>query len=147
TYRVEEGDTLSRIAAKVYGPRKEHLYTNIFDANRNQLSDASSIHVGQELVIPPLAGQTVAPAVASNSTTPTRARQVDLEGLRQFTQQPRAASRRVYVVQSGDNLTRIARKVYNDGSRDAVERLFEANKDKLPDRDSIVEGMTLKIPS
>lgn len=147
TYRVEEGDTLTHIAKKVYGPDKGHLYTKIFKANRDRLSDASSIYVGQALVIPVVASQN-APAVAAN--TPQRrsgVREVDLEGLRQFVRQPRTTTRRVYVVQSGDNLTRIARKVLNDTSPEAVDRLYQANKDKLSDRDNIYEGMKLRIPS
>jgi LysM repeat protein len=143
TYRVEEGDTLTRIAAKEYGPEKRHLYTKIFEANRNQLADASSIYIGQVLTIPDVG----APAVASRRT-PNGTRQVDLEGLRQYVQQPHhPATRRVYVVQSGDNLTRIARKMLKDDSRDAVHRLYEANRDKLENPDSIVEGMKLRIPS
>ncbi|MBN1943167.1 MAG: LysM peptidoglycan-binding domain-containing protein [Phycisphaerae bacterium] len=143
TYRVEPGDTLTRIAAKLYGPDKAHLYKDIYQANRDRLSDASSVYVGQELVIPGIS------AVGSAGVaTAFRTREVDAEGLRRFVQQPRTpAARRVYVVQSGDNLTRIARKVYNDAGRDAVDRLYEANRDKLPDRDSIREGMTLRIPS
>lgn len=146
TYRVEEGDTLSRIAAKVYGPDKRHLYKQIYEANRGQLSDASNIHVGQMLTIPG-AGGASAPAGAPAAQAPDRASQVDMDGLRQFAQQPRAVERRVYVVQSGDSLTRIARKMLNDDSRNAVDRLFEANRDKLRNRDSITEGMKLRIPS
>lgn len=146
TYRVEEGDTLTHIAAKVYGQDKGHLFTKIYEANRNQLADASSIYVGQVLTIPD-AVEPTAPAVAAAIRTPDRARQVDLDGLRQFVQQPRTTTRRVYVVQSGDNLTRIARKVFNDASRDAVDRLFKANRDKLESPDNIVVGMTLQIPS
>lgn len=138
TYRVKEGDTLTRIAEKMYGENQGHLYTRIYQANRNQLADASSITVGQVLTIP----DTAAPRRAAGGT-----RQVDLEGLRQFVREPRTITRRVYVVQSGDNLTRIARKVLRDGSSDAVHRLFEANKDKLDDPDSIVVGMRLQIPS
>jgi nucleoid-associated protein YgaU len=49
-YTVEKGDTLGKIAKHFYGePAK---YTQIFEANRNILSDADVIEVGQELVIP-----------------------------------------------------------------------------------------------
>jgi len=50
TYTVKSGDTLSKIA-------KEHLgdasaYTQIFNANRDQLSDPDKIKPGQVLKIP-----------------------------------------------------------------------------------------------
>jgi nucleoid-associated protein YgaU len=50
TYTVQSGDTLSKIA-------KEHLgdanaYMSIFEANRDQLSDADKIRPGQVLKIP-----------------------------------------------------------------------------------------------
>jgi nucleoid-associated protein YgaU len=53
TYTVKSGDTLSKIA-------KEHLgdanaYNEIFDANRDQLSDPDKIQPGQVLKIPTMA--------------------------------------------------------------------------------------------
>ena len=100
----------------------------------------------------PDAGESVAPAgpnavVAQAPSRSNQVQQVDLTGLRQYAQQPHEGERRVYVVQSGDNLTRIARKMLNDGSRNAVERIYQANKDKLQSPDSITEGMKLNIPS
>lgn len=49
TYRVAPGDTLSGIAAKVYGHAD---YQVIFAANRNVLTSPARITVGDELVIP-----------------------------------------------------------------------------------------------
>ena len=50
TYRVQAGDTLSKIAKEFYGNAND--YNRIFEANRNRLSDPNKIQVGQELVIP-----------------------------------------------------------------------------------------------
>ena len=50
TYVVQPGDTLSRIAAKVYGDAAK--WKPIFEANRNVLPSPQSIRVGQPLVIP-----------------------------------------------------------------------------------------------
>lgn len=50
TYKVQPGDSLSKIAKEFYGNSNE--YNRIFEANRNQLSDPNQIKVGQELVIP-----------------------------------------------------------------------------------------------
>ncbi len=50
TYKVQSGDTLSKIAKEFYGNANE--YNRIFEANRDKLQSADKIQVGQELVIP-----------------------------------------------------------------------------------------------
>jgi nucleoid-associated protein YgaU len=49
-YVVKKGDTLSKIALEYYGDAK--LYPQIFDANRDILTDPNKIKVGQKLRIP-----------------------------------------------------------------------------------------------
>ncbi|MEW5961776.1 MAG: N-acetylmuramoyl-L-alanine amidase [Chloroflexota bacterium] len=60
SYTVQRGDTLGRIAQKVYGDA--HKYPLI--QNANNIVDAARIWVGQVLTIPPLPGST-APAAAT----------------------------------------------------------------------------------
>ncbi len=50
TYVVQSGDTLSKIAKEHYGDANR--YMEIFEANREQLSDPNKIKPGQELIIP-----------------------------------------------------------------------------------------------
>jgi nucleoid-associated protein YgaU len=50
TYKVQPGDTLSKISQQFYGKASE--YNRIFEANRDKLSDPNKVQVGQELVIP-----------------------------------------------------------------------------------------------
>lgn len=50
TYRVQRGDTLSRIAATEYGDSTR--WREIFNANRGVLATPDSLREGQELVIP-----------------------------------------------------------------------------------------------
>jgi aspartate ammonia-lyase len=50
TYKVQAGDSLSKIAKEFYGNANE--YQKIFEANRNKLSDPNKVNIGQELVIP-----------------------------------------------------------------------------------------------
>lgn len=50
TYVVQSGDTLSKIAKEHYGD--PNRYMEIFEANREQLSDPDKIKPGQELIIP-----------------------------------------------------------------------------------------------
>lgn len=50
TYKVQAGDTLSKIAKQFYGNAND--YNRIFDANRDKLDNPDKIQVGQELIIP-----------------------------------------------------------------------------------------------
>ena len=50
TYKVEPGDSLSKIAQHFYGKGSE--YNKIFEANRDQLSDPDHVRAGMDLVIP-----------------------------------------------------------------------------------------------
>ena len=50
TYTVEAGDTLSKISKQFYG--EPSLYMNIFEANRDKLTDPNKIQPGMRLRIP-----------------------------------------------------------------------------------------------
>ena len=50
TYTVKSGDTLSKIAKQQYGDA--NAYMDIFNANKDQLSDPDEIKPGQVLKIP-----------------------------------------------------------------------------------------------
>lgn len=54
------------------------------------------------------------------------------------------ASQTTYTVQSGDNLSRIAARVYND--RNQWRRIFEANRDSLRRPEDLRVGQVLVIP-
>ena len=54
------------------------------------------------------------------------------------------AKSRVYVVKSGDSLSKIAKEVLGDASR--WPEIFEANKDKIKDPNMIHPGQELRIP-
>ena len=49
-----------------------------------------------------------------------------------------------YIVQNGDNLSKIAKHFYGDA--DAWKTIFEINRDQLTDPDRIKPGQILKIP-
>ena len=50
TYTVKAGDTLSKISQQFYG--EANLYMNIFEANRDKLTDPNKIQPGMRLRIP-----------------------------------------------------------------------------------------------
>ena len=56
-YTVQQGDTLWSIAQRLYG--KGALWTQIFEANRDQLASPSQLRPGMRLVIPPSPGEPV----------------------------------------------------------------------------------------
>ena len=57
---------------------------------------------------------------------------------------PQPAQVRSYVVQKGDSLYAISRKFYGDSSH--IDRIFQANRDSLPSKNSLRVGQTLRIP-
>jgi nucleoid-associated protein YgaU len=59
--------------------------------------------------------------------------------------QPQVAqSQRTYTVQAGDTLSAIAQKFY--GKANEYNKIFQANRDKMPDADHIRAGQELVIP-
>jgi nucleoid-associated protein YgaU len=54
------------------------------------------------------------------------------------------ASSRIYVVQSGDSLSKISKKFYGDAN--SWKRIFEANRDVVKNPDLIQPGWKLRIP-
>ncbi len=50
TYKVQPGDTLSKIAKEFYGNAND--YNRIFEANSDKLDSPDNVRAGQELVIP-----------------------------------------------------------------------------------------------
>lgn len=57
---------------------------------------------------------------------------------------PATSAARTYVVQPGDNLSKISKQFYGDANK--YMKIFEANKDTLSDPDKIRPGMELRIP-
>ena len=51
SYTVQKGDTLQKIASKIYGSSKN--WHRIYEANQDTLKGPDRITVGQKLVIPP----------------------------------------------------------------------------------------------
>jgi nucleoid-associated protein YgaU len=58
--------------------------------------------------------------------------------------EPEAEEVRIYVVQRGDSLSKIAQEVYGDGSR--WREIFQANKEQIKDPKLIRPGQELRIP-
>ncbi|MCJ7544814.1 MAG: LysM peptidoglycan-binding domain-containing protein [Phycisphaerae bacterium] len=147
TYVVQPGDSLVKIARKVYGDDPRDGYKRILEANCDRITDPSLIRVGQVLVIPAPMGAVRAVAAGSPNVQEVELGQladVLASAAGDSPQQP--GPRTVYVIQRGDTLTKIARETLNDGSRAAVMSIFSANQSKLSDPDRLPVGAELVIP-
>jgi nucleoid-associated protein YgaU len=51
-----------------------------------------------------------------------------------------------YVVQSGDSLSKIAKKHYGHADKKIVDAVFAANRDRLPDANTVRHGQALLLP-
>ncbi len=155
-YRVVDGDTLYQIAEKAYGTGKGHKWRKIYEANRNKLSNPSAIKLGQVLIIPSLDQPGILPAsnVSQQEALDHMQRYVsgsstvvlNPSGNHNRNQNQRTSIPKIHVVRSGDNLTKIARKYFNDTSNTSINKIFKANRDQLSNLNDVSIGMKLRIP-
>jgi nucleoid-associated protein YgaU len=137
-HKVRDGDTLSSLARHYLGSSKRFL--EIYEANRELLSNPDLLPIGAELKIPPaeVAVRTTAPAARVDPPlTPLPARPAERP-------QPTSGSRRTYRVKLGDTLDAIAKRFYGDGNRYA--EIYEANRERLKAPADLREGLLLEIP-
>ena len=118
TYTVESGDTLSKIALKYYG--SSSYWTKIFADNADTISDPNKIRVGQIIKIY---------LTQNNGTAATPG-------------EPVAGAN--YTVVSGDNLSKIAKKVY--GQSGQWRKIYDANAGTIKDPSKIYVGQVIVIP-
>jgi hypothetical protein len=122
---VQKGDCLSAIAQAKLGDGNR--WREIYDLNRDQISDPNLIYPGQVLKLPvgPAVDPTPAPAPAPKPAP--------------------APETHSYTVQPGDSLSSIAAALFGDSNR--WHEIYDLNKDAIgPDPDVISAGMELKLP-
>lgn len=117
SYTIQPGDTLWKIAKKYYGNGEN--WRKIYEDNVNVISDPNKIFVGQVIVINITSGNITTTAIT-------------------------AASGNTYTVQSGDNLWKIAKKVYGKGR--SWRKIYEANQSVISNPDNIRVGQVFVIP-
>ncbi len=121
-YTVKAGDDLWKISEKFY----QSGYNWVDIAKANNLEDPSTIHVGNQLVIP-----SVTPL--QKTVTPSPTPQVV---------QPNAITGNTYTVQKGDDLWNIAVRAYGDG----YKWVDIAKANNLQNPNLLFSGNTLQIP-
>jgi nucleoid-associated protein YgaU len=125
-YTIQSGDTFSSIALHLYDDEKK--WTAI--AQANPLVDPARLKVGQVIRLPDLAQF-------------HKQREQQLDEIKAAVARPAAESKTV-MVQPGDTLSHIARRVY--GSAGLWDTIFQANRDQLETPDKLKVGMKLVIP-
>lgn len=120
SYTVKSGDTLSSIASEIYG--REDAWFEIAQANPSV--DPKRLQVDQVIVLPDLDSN----VREREEVTP-----------------PPPGKDQSYTVRPGDNLSKIAKKFYDD--TEAWDLIYARNRDKIgPRPDRLKVGMELIIP-
>ena len=125
-YTIQSGDTFSSIAMELY--KDEKKWTAI--AQANPLVDPARLKVGQVIRLPDLEQF-------------HKQREQQLDEIKAAVARPTAGSKTI-IVQPGDTLSHIARRVY--GNAGLWDTIFQANRDKLDTPDKLKVGMKLTIP-
>ena len=153
-HKIIDGDSLPAIAKRYLGAAERYL--DLFEHNRDVLSNPELLPIGKELRIPPpnfvRAMESPSESRSSNLTAvaPPVAASSDIHRTpeRPSNQPMLAASNRAaqqtYVVQAHDTLGLIARKIYGDIARQS--ELLAANRQQLRTPQDLRPGMTLIVP-
>jgi len=154
-YTVADGDTLASIAKKFYGPEEGNKIANnlkIFEANRKLLKSPDQLKVGQKIVVPPLKARKPDKDKPESTLAGSLFEQAKSIGRKLLPpdskpeSKPRAKAGRVYTVQDGDNLWRIATRQLGDPIR--YKEIVKLNPDVLKDENSTLDiGMRLNLPA
>lgn len=131
SYLVVPGDWLSTIAAKerIYGNWRE--WRRIFEANRDRIRNPDLIFPGQVLAIP--RDETGAAPPDPSTSEVARVRNED-----------RAAPGTRHALRSGETIRILAEQAY--GSREEWKRIWDANRDAIPNPDQVQVGLLVSIP-
>lgn len=146
-YVVRSGDTLWRIADRVYGVRSRDLVDRIFAANRDRLESPDRLRVGMTLALPAAVGEGLSSDRGRSATRVARG-----QGPSQRSQRSRksgaggaAVPIQSYQVRAGDRYATIAERFLGDRSR--WRELYELNKDIFPEADRIRPGVRIRLPA
>jgi nucleoid-associated protein YgaU len=132
TYTAVAGDSLTKIAAKVYGSSTRANRQAIALANASLKDNPNRIIIGRTYVIPALNG--AANAVATNAVAANEPAAA-----------PASDAKYTYVVKSGDTLWSIAREELGDTK--TIAAIKELNKDILHGSDRVRPNMKLRLPA
>ena len=119
TYTVAAGDTLSKIALKMYGDRK--FWRKIYADNKDVLKNPNRIYVGQKLTL-----------------------YFDPDETRNQSDADSTVKANTYVIKPGDTLWKIATKLYKKGYY--WKNIYEANRKTIKSPEKIRVGQMIELP-
>ncbi|MGR3309958.1 MAG: LysM peptidoglycan-binding domain-containing protein [Candidatus Brocadiales bacterium] len=131
-YKVKPNDTLTKLARQYYGD--EAKWTLIYDANAGKISHRNALYIGQEIIIPSDSASVEESVVVEPLPSPPS----------QAVVAPEDTDKRTHTVQKGDTLIKLARQYYNNEA--GWKKIYEANKDIIPNPNTISQGTVLIIP-
>jgi nucleoid-associated protein YgaU len=164
-YEVADGDRLSEIAIKFYGPQAGKKLVNvqkIFEANKDKMKTIDELKVGQKLVIPTLGekekgllktglfekvAKETKPAVSTDKKiTAAPAAVTEKKTIAApATEKKTSKTLQEYVIKEQDTLWKIAAKFLGDGNR--YEEIASLNGSVIKDTENLVVGTKIKIPA
>jgi nucleoid-associated protein YgaU len=147
-YQVTDGDRLSDIALKFYGPKEGKKFANvqkIYEANKKTLKSIDDLQVGQKLVIPPLNEKEK--AILKTGLFEKVAKETKPAAAPAATATDKKTSKPLqeYVIKEQDTLWKIAAKFLGDGNR--YEEIAKLNESVIKDTENLVVGTKIKIPA
>ncbi len=159
TYTVKAGDTLRTIAKKYYG--KASKWKKVYNANKDKLPSSKKLTAGTKLTVPAI-NYTVKPGDTLRSIAKKYFGSGDkwqqVYGINQdvvpASKKLKAGTKLVlpvpvcctiYAVKAGNTLESIAKKFYGDSSK--WEKVYNANKNKIPSSKKLKAGTSLFIPA
>lgn len=119
TYTVAAGDTLSKIALKMYGDRK--FWRKIYADNKDVLKNPNRIYVGQKLTL-----------------------YFDQDETQNQSDADSTVKANTYVIKPGDTLWKIATKLYKKGYY--WKNIYEANRKTIKSPEKIRVGQMIELP-
>lgn len=125
-HRVEQGDTLWKIAERYYGDGSQWRRIAEAEQNKGRIMADSQVRNGASIVIPGV------PAVSQNNQRGTQ-RPAQL-----------APRQQTYTVQRGDTLGEISMKTLGTSRR--WREILELNRDRIRDPNVVPVGVELRLP-
>jgi nucleoid-associated protein YgaU len=147
-YQVTDGDRLSDIAIKFYGPKEGKKFANvqkIYEANKKTLKSIDSLQVGQKLVIPSLNEKEKAILKTGLFEKVAKETKPAAAPAAAATEKKTSKPLQEYVIKEQDTLWKIAAKFLGDGNR--YEEIAKLNESVIKDTENLVVGTKIKIPA
>ncbi len=151
---VQDGENLSRIAERYYGSSAPGILDAIVKANHETMSGPNHIVSGQELLIPEIDGidairfedsDSVATSELRNNDEPKHRERIEDEvNHNDDASMPKALTE--YEVRPGDLLSRIVSRHYGSASKELIDVVFAANRDRMRSPDRLEAGTVIVLP-